>query len=101
MLRSDIKRLAFNAAQSRLAARRPQTYAALAALPARRSETVPRTKGVISTYRDEIGASRLRIVVQGVLRGWLGSAFICADGFTIEPDGAVVPLTEKALWDFT
>lgn len=100
MRRADLKRLVSEAAQRRLAGLRAQDYAALMALPAHHSERIFGTKAVISTYRDTIGVGRLRIVVQAVLPGWLGSAFVRADGFAIDPDGTVVPLTRDVLRDF-
>ena len=87
-------------AEARLDALRVKPYADLNQLSSHSTESIPDTKGVVATYRDEIGAGRIRIVVQGLLPGWLGSAFIWADGFTLDPDGAMTPLSEEALWDF-
>lgn len=100
MRRTDLKRLVSEAAQRRLAGLRAQGYAALLALPAHHTEKIFGTEAVVSTYRDTIGGGRLHIVVRAVLPGWLGSAFIRADGFGIDPDGAAVPLARDVLKPF-
>jgi|SRR5579872_23208 len=101
MRRADLKRLMCTSAEARLAALRSQPYAQLVQLPPHRSETIGDTKALLAVWRDDIGAGRLRIVVQGVVPGWLGSAFVRPYGFTIEPDGSIAPLREEELWDFT
>jgi hypothetical protein len=51
------------------------------------------SKAKLSTYRDDIGSGRLRIVVQLVVPGWLGfSSFVRAWGFTVDPDGSAALL---------
>jgi hypothetical protein len=101
MSSADLKRLMCTTAQARLGALRAQPYAQLAELPAYSGENINATKAQISTYRDDIGSGRLRIVVQGVVPGWLGFSFVRAWGFTVDPDGSLASLGEEALWDFT
>jgi len=100
MRRVDLKRLLTDASRRRLDALRAQNYAALLALPNQRSEAIHGTKAVVSTYRDALGKGRLRIVVRGVLPGWLGFAYVRVQGFTVDPEGNVVPLPKDALRDF-
>ena len=101
MRRADLKRLACTIAEARLEALRAQPYSQLAALPSRSSADANGANAQISTYRDDVGSGRLRIVVQAIVPGWLGSSFVRAWGFTVDPDGAVASLGEEALWDFT
>ena len=98
--RAELRRLVSTTAEARLEALRTRPYADLRQLPSHSTESIANTKGVVETYRDELGAGRLRIVVQGFLPGWLGSAFIWANGFTLDTDGSMAPLSEEALWDF-
>jgi hypothetical protein len=101
MRRAELKHLVSTTAQARLEALRTQPYAQLAQLPSHSTENLAGTKAVVATYRDDIGEGRVRIVVQGFLPGWLGSAYVCPYGFTVGPDGSVARLNEEALWDFT
>jgi hypothetical protein len=101
MRRAGLKRLVSTAGQALLEALRAQPYAQLAQLPARTSEDISGGKAQLSIYRDELEAGRLRIVVQGIVPGWLGSAFVRAWGFTLEPSGSPTTLADEALWDFT
>jgi hypothetical protein len=101
MRRAELKQLVATTAEARLEFLRSQPYAQLAQLPSHGSDTIAGTKAVVATYRDDIGAGRLRIVVQAVLPGWLGSAFIRPYGFTVDPGGSIATLSEEALWDFT
>jgi len=101
MRRADLKSLICTAAQARLATLRTQPYTRLAELPHHHGEGINGTKAQLSIYRDDIGSGRLRIVVQGIVPGWLGSSFIRAYGFTVDPDGSLASLGEEALWDFT
>jgi hypothetical protein len=101
MRRADLKRLMCTTAEARLEALRAQPYARLAELPPYSGENINATKAQLSTYRDDTGGGRLRIVVQGVVPGWLGFSFVRAWGFTVDPDGSLTSLGEKALWDFT
>jgi hypothetical protein len=101
MRRADLKTLVCDSVHRRLATLRIQGYPALASVPTQHSEAIAGTKAVVSTYREQLADGRLRIVVQGLLPGWLGSAFIRAAGFTVDPMGTVEPLSEEALWDYT
>jgi hypothetical protein len=102
MHRADLKRFMCTTAAARLGTLRTQPYAQLAKLPAYSGEDINDAKAQLSTYRDDIGSGRLRIVVQVIVPGWLGfSSFVRAWGFTVDPDGSVAALNEEALWDFT
>jgi hypothetical protein len=102
MRRADLKRVMCITAETRLESLRAQPYAQLAELPPYRGEDVNDSKAKLSTYRDDIGSGRLRIVVQLVVPGWLGfSSFVRACGFTVDPDGSAALLGKEALWDCT
>ena len=101
MRRAEIKVLTRSSAEARLAELRLRSHQSLAQLPSCLTENIPGTKALLCTYRDDLGGGRLRVVVQGVVPGWLGSAFVRAYGFTAEPDGSLKALSEEALWDFT
>jgi hypothetical protein len=101
MRRAELIRLMRTTAQARLEGVRSRPYTQLAELPPYSGENIDATKARLSTYRDDIGAGRLRVVVQGVVQGWLGFSCVEAWGFTVDPDGSVTSLPEEALWDFT
>ena len=101
MRRGEPKHLVCDLAEARLATLRGRSYLQLAELPAHQSEAVPSTKAIIATYRDDLGKGRRRIVVQGVVPGWFGSAFVRAWGFGLSMDGSLESLGERDLWDFT
>lgn len=102
MLSKAVKARIDGAVDDALTVLQKQKYATLVVLPASRSRNLKGSKGVLTTYRDNLPDGQLRVVVQGMVPG-LGGIYnyIRAGGFTITPGGAVVLLSPEQLWDFT
>ena len=56
---------------------------------------------VLSTWRDLMPDSKVRVVSQHYRPGILGTARVRAKGFTMDSAGTVTELGESELWDFT
>ena len=58
-------------------------------------------EAVLSTWRDLMPDSKVRIVSQYYRPGLLGTARVTVKGFEMDSSGAVRALVESELWDFT
>jgi hypothetical protein len=79
-----------------------QPYEALAALPPVSSEEIlgfPKP-ATLTTYRDALPQGKIRVVVQLVVKGILGTARIWAKGFFLLPSSQPVPATDEELYEF-
>ncbi len=89
-------------AETTLAALVAQPYQTLAQLPAVDSEEIaglPK-KATLTVFRDPHPEGGLRVVVQLVVRGMLGSARIWAKGFFLLPGAQPVTATDEELYEF-
>jgi hypothetical protein len=89
-------------AEMALASLVAQPYETLAALPAVNSQEIlglPK-HAMLTTFRDALPEGRLRVVVQLVVKGMLGSARIWAKGFFLLPGTQPVPATDEDLYEF-
>ena len=89
-------------AEAALAALVAQPYQTLAELPDSDSEEIagfPK-KATLTTFRDDLPEGRLRVVVQLVVRGMLGSARIWAKGFYLLPGTPPIPAIDEELYEF-
>lgn len=77
-------------------------YPALAVLPECDFEELAGYKKsvALTTYRDIQTDSAIQIVVQLMVKGWLGSARIWVEGFKRWPDGGFTRMKPEDLWDF-
>lgn len=57
-------------------------------------------EATLTTFRDPLPEGRLRVVVQLVVKGMLGSARIWAKGFFLLPGTQPVPATDEDLYEF-
>jgi hypothetical protein len=89
-------------AETALAALFAQPYETLVALPAVSAiEIAGSTRpATLTTYRDLLSEGRLRVVVQLVVKGVLGSARIWAKGFFLVPAAQPVEATHEELYEF-
>lgn len=78
-------------------------YVELVQLPGHTQKAVDpeERQAVLSTWRDLMPDSKVRIVSQYYRPGLLGTARVRAKGFTMDSAGAVRELGESELWDFT
>jgi hypothetical protein len=89
-------------AETTLAALVTQPYETLAALPGVDAEDIagfPK-QATLTTFRDALPEGRLRVVVQLVVKGMLGSARIWAKGFYLLPGTQATPATDEDLYEF-
>jgi hypothetical protein len=82
-----------------LAAHPYQTLAALPGVDAEEIAGLPK-QATLTTFRDVLPEGRLRVVVQVVVRGMLGSARIWAKGFYLLPGAQPIPATDEDLYEF-
>jgi hypothetical protein len=89
-------------AEARLAELRSLSHAVLSALPAVEEHLLTDTpkRAILSVYRDDLPSGELRVVVQLVVMGVLGSARIWAQGFRLRHGGEPVRTTDEELYDF-
>ncbi len=89
-------------AETALAALVAQPYETLAALPPVSAKEIAGSArpATLTTYRDVLSEGRLRVVVQLVVKGILGSARIWAKGFFLVPAGQPVEATHEELYEF-
>jgi len=89
-------------AEATLAALMTQPYQRLAELPSADSAEIaglPK-KATLTVFRDALPEGKLRVVVQLVVRGMLGSARIWAKGFFLLPGSPPIPATDEELYEF-
>ena len=89
-------------AEAALATLAAQPYETLAALPAVSAKVIAgfAKQATLTTYRDSRLEGRLRVVVQLVVKGILGSARIWAKGFFLAPGAQPVETTHEELYEF-
>lgn len=88
---------------SELSTLRQLPYAALVQLPSRSQRPVKleEREATLSTWRDLLPDSTVRVVTQYYRPGLLGSARVRAKGFVTDSQDVARELAESELWDFT
>lgn len=89
--------------ESRLSSLKDKPFDELFQLTACQSEKVSRNgkRFTLSVWKDQIGDSEIRVVVQVYCHLILGIGRMAADGFRIEKNGTLKKLSPKELYEFS